>query len=124
MTTEHLTALAASADRLAQVRPDGRLELDPDLVAVLVERVDAAGADDAGVATALEEGEAYTAAIDAGCPPQFHPGVPAEQATILEAVRTRLGLDRASEITVNGDPDPRHVRVLRAVGCPLAPAGG
>lgn len=123
MSTDHQSALSASADRLAEVRPGGRLALSTELLDVLHDRVTAAGEDDPAVPAAVAEGEAYAHAIDAGCPPAFHPGVPAEHAPVLQGLRERLGLDRADELELPADADARHVRLLRAIGCEVVRAG-
>lgn len=124
MSTDHLTALSASADRLAEVRPGGRLALSAELLDVLYDRITEAGEADPAIPAAVAEGDAYRQAIDAGCPPAFHPGVPEEHATVLRALRERLGLDRAAELELPGDADGRHARILRAIGCEVVRADG
>ncbi|MDO9409272.1 hypothetical protein [Patulibacter sp.] len=122
MSTDHLAALSASADRLAEVRPGGRLALSSELLDVLYDRITEAGEADPAIPAAVAEGDAYRHAIDAGCPPAFHPGVPAEHVPVLEALRERLGLDRADALELPQDADPRHLRILRAIGCEVVGA--
>ncbi|CAB4912863.1 unannotated protein [freshwater metagenome] len=124
MSTDHLSALSASADRLAEVRPGGRLSLSSELLGVLDDRITEAGEADPAIPAAVAEGDAYRHAIDAGCPPAFHPGVPDEHATVLRALRERLGLDRADALELPADVEPRHERILRAIGCETTRADG
>ncbi|CAB4944663.1 unannotated protein [freshwater metagenome] len=111
----------ASADRLAAARPAGRLTLAPALLEVLYARIGAAGDTDPALPGAIAAGDEVVRALDAGCPPQFHPGVPLEHATVLEETRRRLGLDRAEAVVVDPATDERFVRVLRALGCTVVP---
>lgn len=111
----------ASADRLAAARPEGRLALAPALLEVLYARIGVIGDTDPALPGAVAAGDEMVRALDAGCPPQFHPGVPPEHATVLARTRRRLGLDRAEVISVDPATDERFVRILRALGCTVVP---
>ncbi|CAB4941310.1 unannotated protein [freshwater metagenome] len=113
------SAVTAAADRLAAVRPSGTIAIAGPLLEVLYERIEAAGERDPRIPPAVGEGDAVAAALAAGCPPQFHPGVPADHAAVLHDLRRQLGVDRATQIAIAPDTDARYVRVLRAIGCIL-----
>lgn len=117
-STEHDAATTA-AERLADVRPSGRLALTAPLLDVLYGRIGAAGERDPRIPPAVADGDATAAALAAGCPPQFHPGVAPAHAAVLDDLRRHLGVDRATQIAIPADTDARYVRVLRAIGCNL-----
>lgn len=117
MTDSPPQTATSAADRLAAARPEGRIALSPPLLEVLYERIGAAGETDPALPAAVAAGDEVVRALDAGCPPQFHPGVPAEHAGVLERSRRALGLDRAEAVVLPPDTDARYVRVLRALGC-------
>ena len=113
-------AVTMAADRLAAVRPSGTIAIAAPLLEVLYERIEAAGERDPRIPPAVGEGDAVAAALAAGCPPQFHPGVSADHAAVLQILRQQLGVDRATQIAIAPDTDARYVRVLRAIGCTLS----
>jgi hypothetical protein len=120
MTDPALLARATiAADRLARTRPEGQLTLGGPLLEVLYERIGRAGEQDPAIPLAVGEGDRVAAALAAGCPPQFHPGVPDPHATVLTTLRTRLGLDRTAQLVLPPDTEDRYVRILRALGCPV-----
>ncbi|MGE4426346.1 MAG: hypothetical protein AB7G37_07835 [Solirubrobacteraceae bacterium] len=120
MPTTDTSAVTAAADRLAAVRPSGTIAIAEPLLEVLYERIEAAGERDPRIPPAVGEGDAVAAALAAGCPPQFHPGVPADHAAVLHDLRQQLGVDRATQIAIAPNTDARYVRVLRAIGCTLS----
>lgn len=115
-----MSDVGVAADRLAVSRPEGVVSITAPFVDELGARVRAARDADPDVAEAIVAGERYIAAIDAGCPPQFHPGVAEHHAERLALLRRVLGLDRASAVVVPRDVDAVRVGPLRAAGCPLA----
>lgn len=117
MVTDQASAATRAAEGLAAARPEGQVRIAAALLEVLYARIGAWGEEDAAIPAAVAAGDAFAGAIDAGCPPQFHPGVPAEHAAVLEATRRRLGLDRATAVEVAAETDTRYVRLLRAIGC-------
>lgn len=121
MTASHSQTAASAADQLASVRPAGRVVLAPALLEVLYERIGSAGDADPALPGAVAAGDEVVRALDAGCPPQFHPGVPPEHAAVLERTRRGLGLDRAEALVLAPDTDERFVRILRALGCDVVP---
>lgn len=122
MTDTHSRTAAAAADSLAAARPEGRLGLGPMLLEVLYDRIGAAGDADPALPAAVAAGDEVVRALDAGCPPQFHPGVTPEHGAVLERTRRHLGLDRIEALVLAPSTDERFVRVLRALGCPVMQA--
>jgi hypothetical protein len=122
MTDMHSPTAAAAADRLVTARPEGRLALAPALLEVLYDRIGAAGDVDPALPPAVAAGDEVVRALNAGCPPQFHPGVAPEHAEVLERARRRLGLDRTEALVLDPSTDERFIRVLRALGCTVVPA--
>lgn len=118
----------SAADSLALASPQGRISLSGPLLDVLYERIAAAGGADPRIPPAVGAGDEVAYALAAGCPPQFHPGVPPEHATVLAELRRSLGLADATAVEVPASTRAEVVRVLRAIGCtveasePAAPA--
>lgn len=117
MAQDVAVAAERAADELAVVRPTGQIRIVGALLDVLYARIADAGTDDPAIPRAVAEGDRVVSALDAGCPPQFHPGVPPDHEKVLRELRTRLGLDRADAVELAENTDPRYVRVLRAIGC-------
>lgn len=111
-----------AADRLAAAHPEGRVSLSPALLHVLYDRVAEAGDADPAIPRAVAEGDAVAHALAAGCPPQFHPGVPEEHAAVLSRLRTTLGIDRAQALELAPATPAEVVRLLRAIGCTVVAA--
>ncbi|WP_026912698.1 AMP-binding protein [Patulibacter minatonensis] len=105
------------AATVAAVRPTRLLAPAPLLEALRAD-VESAAAESSDVAAALRAGFDTDDAIQAGCPPQFHPGPGPEFEALLLAARERLGLDALEWLGADASADRELLRVLRAIGVP------
>jgi long-subunit acyl-CoA synthetase (AMP-forming) len=110
---------AALAATLAEIRPT-RLFTVPRILEQLHLGILGAADSSPELATAIEKGREAVAAIQAGCPPQFHPGAGPEAEEQFAALRARLGLDRLEWFGVAGAPSsPDVLQLFHAIELPV-----
>ncbi|MEV4418382.1 long-chain fatty acid--CoA ligase [Patulibacter sp. NPDC049589] len=104
------------AATLAEARPT-RLFAVPRILEKLALGIERAAAASPELADAVRKGRETVEAIQAGCPPQFHPGVGPEAEVVLAGLRTQLGLDQLEWFGVAAAPSPPEVlQLFHAVG--------
>lgn len=110
------TTLAAT---LAQTHPT-RLFAVPRILEKLQLGILAAADATPALAAAITAGRETVDAIQAGCPPEVHPGVGAEHEAVLAGLRAKLGLDQLEWFGVAAAPSPPDLlRLFHAVGLPV-----
>lgn len=103
------------AATLAEVRPT-RLLAVPRILEELALGIEEAAGSSPDLAAAIEKGREAVEAIQAGCPPQFHPGVGPEAEEVLAGLRAQLGLDRLEWFGVAAAPSPDLLKTFQGAG--------